>query len=429
MTSLNQLVSLSECSEVVRREQAKPRDAETSDIRIVSFRLEKVPGQPGFLGEYAHLIVTVEVVDGGTKDLKYFVKCLPYTDPKQREIVQEIGIFKKEAVTYQELFAKFNQDSAKVTKWCPSCWLARDDLLVMEDLYASGYRPMPSRRGFEEAHMLVIFDSLAQMHACSLDLEFNQMGGERLDAKFGSMLFENTFTEESTWFTVGLKGILKVALEGSKYGRTAAWKEKMSSEMYSKMERIYDLIKPTDHFQSVVIHRDLWFNNMMFKFKNDPLTGLIHYDNPTSCVLIDFQIARYLPPAIDFLSAIYLLTRRSHRDQHYDSYVEYYYRKLREKLHRLNLNLDDVLPWQQFLESLQHYRLVGLLWSGILLGFVNLPEGFLGDLHVTDVEAYHRFCLVSRDDIIMDFFRKDDHYRERLLDSVDETIEYLFGFE
>lgn len=144
-------------------------------------------------------------MDGETKDLQYFVKCLPYTDPKQRAIVQEIGIFKKEAVTYRELFARFNQDSVKVAKWRPSCWLARDDVMVMEDLCASGFRVMPSRKDFEEVHMLTIFDSLAQMHACSLDLEVNQMGGERLDAKFGSMLSENTFMKESTWFTTGLR--------------------------------------------------------------------------------------------------------------------------------------------------------------------------------------------------------------------------------
>ncbi|XP_055551103.1 uncharacterized protein LOC129733330 [Wyeomyia smithii] len=428
MTPLNRLISLSDCTAVVRLEQGKLLTAEDDTIQILNYRLEKVPGQPGFLGEYAHLIVTVKV-NGKSKELNYFVKCLPYTDPKQREIIQEIGVFKKEADSYRELFSAFSQDPSRVSKWHPSCWLARDDILVMEDLHSSGYRPMPWRKDFGKAHLLTIFDALAQMHACSLDLEFNQMAGKRLDAKFGSMLTENTFMKESTWFTVGLKGIFKVALEGSRYARTAAYKTRMASEMLNKMERIFELSKPTDRFQSVIVHRDLWFNNMMFKFDNDPLTGTIDYDKPKSCILIDFQIARYLPPAIDFLCTIYLLTRRCHRDEHYDFYMEYYYRRLSEKLQLLNLDIKVLLPWKQYVESLEHYRLVGLLWSGVLLAFVNLPEGFLGDLHVTDVDAYHEFCLVSRDATIMEFFQKDCNYRERLLDSVDETIEYLFGFE
>ncbi|XP_058815883.1 uncharacterized protein LOC131679227 [Topomyia yanbarensis] len=425
MSNMNDLISIEECVEVIRN----ARTATNATFKVLNYQVNKIGGQLGYLGEYAYLVVTIEEEHGQTEDLKYFMKCLPFTDPKQRQIVEEVGMFKKEALTYRELFSKFNQDATKVMKWRPSCWLIRDDLLVMEDLTTKGYLAMAYRKDFNKLHMLKIFESMAQMHACSLDLEFNQMNREKLGSKFEPMLYETTFMKDSQWFTVGLMGIMKVALEGSKYALNATYKERISSEMIAKMDEIYQLMEPSDRFQSVVVHRDLWFNNMMFQFEQHPSKGTIDYDKPTSCTLIDFQIARYLPPAVDFWCAIYLLTRRAHRDQYYETYKEYYYQTLGAKLRKLDLDIQHILPWEQFVESLAHYRLVGLLWSGILLGFVNLPEEFLCNLHTNDTKAYYEFCLVNRDEIIMDFFRKDRYYRERLLDTVEEALEYMFKFQ
>lgn len=129
---------------------------------------------------------------------------MPFTDPKQREIVQEIGIFTKEAVCYRELFSQFEQSPEKVLKWRPDCWLARDDLMVMEDLVDAGFRAMPFQRPFGREHLTLIFERMAQMHACSLDLEYNQMKGKKLGERFGEMLYETTFMRKNPWFEAGL---------------------------------------------------------------------------------------------------------------------------------------------------------------------------------------------------------------------------------
>nr|XP_029729191.1 uncharacterized protein LOC109429832 [Aedes albopictus] len=422
MVNLSDLISFDDCVEVVQSSLGE-------GFRVISYRLEKVPGQPGFLGEYAHLVVsTVEIETKLSHDHSYFVKCLPFTDAKQREVVQDLGIFTKEAVCYRELFSRFERNPEKVLKWRPECWLARDDLMVMEDLVEAGYRSMPFQRSFGKEHMTLILERMAQMHACSLDFQYNKLKGSRLDEKFGKMLFETTFMRENPWFVAGLKGVLKIALDGSKYSRNPEYKSIIQSQLMDKMDRIYELSQPSHRFQSVIVHKDLWYNNMMFRFEQDQ-TGNVLYDKPLDCVLIDFQISRYQPPAIDFFCTIYLLTRRPHRDQLYDFYVKYYHDQLRQKLDKLQLQVDLVLPWQQWLESLEHYKLFGLLWSGVLHAYVNLPEGYIGELHAADPEAYHEFGLVSRDAVLMRFFHSDLYYRETLLDSIDETLEYLFGFK
>uniref|UniRef100_A0A1Q3FQ71 Putative ecdysteroid kinase n=1 Tax=Culex tarsalis TaxID=7177 RepID=A0A1Q3FQ71_CULTA len=421
---MDHLITIAECAEVVQNSNAVE-----GSFDVVSYRFERVGGQPGYLGEYAHLIISVKKDDDEIQDFRYFVKCLPMTDMTQRKIIEEVGIFTKEAVCYREMFPKFEQSPEKVLKWRPFCWLARDDLMVMEDLVDNGFEAMPYRKEFGQEHMLRIIDSMAQMHACCLDLEINQMNGTKIEDKYGSMLFETTFMKESTWFLAGLQGIKKAALCASKYSKNPSYKQTIEAEMDSKMDRIFQLIEPTTQYRSVVVHRDLWFNNFMFRFPTDPSIGSPDYDKPSSCVLLDFQIARYLPPAVDFLCAIFLLTRRSHRDQFYESYVEHYYKTLTDKLGKLNLDIKTILPRDQFRESLEHYRLVGLLWSGVLHAFVNLPEGYLHDLRINHPQTYYDFCLVSRDNVIQEFLNKDSYYRDNLLDTVDETLEYLFEFK
>lgn len=423
MVKLSDLISSDECDAVVQNSYVR-----NAAFRVVNYRLDKVAGQPGFLGEYAHLVVTVELDNNQFQDFKYFLKCLPFTDPTQRQFMVEFGIFTKESNCYRKLFTAFEQDPERVIKWRPECWLTRDDVMVMEDLTEGGYRPMPFQRSFGQTHMELILERMAQMHACALDLEYNRMSGQKLEDKFGSMLFETTFMRKSVWFLAGLKGILKAALEGSKYSQIPEYKAIIEARMLDEMERIFELSKPSDRFQSTIVHKDLWYNNMMFRFDCDE-TGKVNYDKPLDCVLFDFQIARYQPPAVDFLCTIYLLTRRLQRNELYDFYVEYYYERLKEKLHKLNLEIESILPWKQFLDSLKYYKLFGLVWSGVLHAYVNLPEGYLAELHIKDPVAYHEFGLVSRDAVLMKFFHTDCFYRETLLDSVDETLEYLFEFK
>lgn len=58
MANLSDLISSDECAEVVRNSYVRD-----GTFRVVNYRLDKVAGQPGYLGEYAHLVVTVELVN------------------------------------------------------------------------------------------------------------------------------------------------------------------------------------------------------------------------------------------------------------------------------------------------------------------------------------------------------------------------------
>lgn len=178
----------------------------------------------------------------------------------------------------------------------------------------------------------------------------------------------------------------------------------------------------TNQFRSVIVHRDLWFNNILFKFteKDD------QFANPTDCVLVDFQLARYLPPAFDFVCALYLLTNRMQRKCSTDTYIEHYYESLQRKLISFGLNGHSLLPRMEFERSLTYYRLVGLIWAGVLHGFVNFPPGVLDQLHESDPETYTRISMENRDDFILKYYDSDRFYRETMDDVVTEILEHLF---
>ncbi|XP_035916431.1 uncharacterized protein LOC118514047 [Anopheles stephensi] len=424
MESTESYLSIDDCTAIVR---ADPKISE-QQVEVNKFETIPISGQPGYLGQYSYLRVHYEAAHGTAQtSSRYFMKSLPYHDLVLTKAVQEWGIFRKEAEIYSQLFNRYERSPSKVIKWAPDCLLARSNLLVMEDLTSAGYRTIDLRTTLDERHMKLVFDRLAQMHACSLHFETTQLGGHSIGSLYNqSVLFETTFTPTSGWFVAGLKGIQTVALERNRFAKDPARKTILQQQLWSNLERIYILAETTDQFRSVVVHRDLWVNNIMFQYDQarEPC------NDPTDCKIIDFQLARYLPPAVDFLSALYLLTDGEHRAQFAEQYAEYYYTSLQRKLTALGLkNGSAILPREQFRATLSHYRLLGLVWAGVLHGFVNFPSGLLDRLHREDPQTYTRLSMENRDDFIIKYYDTDDFFRDRLNDVVTELLQYLFGFE
>ncbi|XP_049532677.1 uncharacterized protein LOC125949578 [Anopheles darlingi] len=425
MDSIRDLLSNGDCEKIIERFVAASGD-DTAAIKIISYDAEIIPGHPGYIGDYSYLRITYQRTKQDRIEMaRFFVKSTPRYDAELRKMVEACGIFRKEAVFYDKLHAHYQRDPVKVNKWAPDCYLARNELIVLEDLSQTRYRTMPFQKLFREQHMQLVFDRLAQMHACAIEFEVNQLNGRSIDAVYGEeILFETTFTPTSGWFVAGMKGILTVALERSHYSKDPTKRAIIEEQMMSRMEHIYALSKPTDQFRCTVVHRDLWFNNFMFQ----PAPKDTDCDNPLDCLLIDFQLARYLPPAVDFQCALYLLTDRAQREQQRERFIEFYYNSFQQKLALLGLDAALLLPRAQFEETLAHYRLVGLVWAGVLHGFVNFPQGMMDDLHQSDSDTYTRMSMVNRDDFILKYYDCDRFYRDRMDDVVNETIEYLFNF-
>ncbi|XP_053677573.1 uncharacterized protein LOC128727662 [Anopheles nili] len=417
----NILLSNEDCEKIIAADKSTTNEL----VKIIKYEPERIPGKPGYLGEYTFLDIYFEVANGSILSQRYFAKSLPYHDQVLTTAVEEWGIFRKETELYCQIFNQCVRNTNKVIKWSPECFLARNNLLVMEDLTRMGFKTISFQTTFNEHHIKLVLDRLAQMHACSFEYEINRLEGQSIGSLFNELiLFETTFTESSGWFMAGLKGIEKIALERNRYAIDPSKKSVIQNRLWDCMKQIFSLAECTTKFRSVVVHRDLWFNNIMFKC--DCLDAMC--EEPKECILIDFQLARYLPPAVDFLCALYLLTDSEHRKRFEKTHVEYYYASLQRKLAILGLDGAAILSREQFEKSLDHYRLMGFVWTGVLHGFVNFPQGVLDKLHHHDPKTYTRMSMENRDDFILKYYDEDRYFRERLDDIVTELLQFLFNF-
>ena len=302
---------------------------------------------------------------------------------------------------------------------------ARDDILVLEDLTYKGYAHVPLRTELNQKHVEEALKSLARLHATSLDFELNEMKGKNLDEVFPDVLFEPTVHHGNGWFMAGLSSIKAVALNSSKYSKH---RKLIESQLDSEMANVFDLVKLQYRFKNTFIHRDLWVNNMMFKFPRNE-KGEIDHDNPLNCCLIDFQICRYLPPGLDVLDLLDLIIRRKHRDLYFKHYVNFYYEKLSIELKSYNIEIEKIIPYEEFLISLQYYKLLALVFNGIYSGIVHsLPEGALENLKAQSSAEYDKVCNVNRDTFTLELMDKDEYYREAMTEAVEELLEYCFAF-
>ena len=185
-----------ECEKIVKKA------AKSENVKIIERKLENFGNDYGFLGEYFRLDIEAEMENVRTK-FNFFVKSLPIKNLKQRNMLVETGIFRKEVIIYEKLLLHLNELSGKKNFWCADVFFFRDDLLVLENLSLKGYKMLPFRFRFEICHVKATLKSLASFHASSIFYE--ETNGEKsIEKEFKEVLFE-TSVANIKWYHAGLK--------------------------------------------------------------------------------------------------------------------------------------------------------------------------------------------------------------------------------
>lgn len=91
----------------------------------------------------------------------------------------------------------------KLPTWHCKCYLAKEELLVFENLKLQGYSSVNENEKFTEDNLYQTLVSLASMHATSVI--FEEITGEPISKKYGQYLEEKNFLKESNgWWTAGI---------------------------------------------------------------------------------------------------------------------------------------------------------------------------------------------------------------------------------
>ncbi|EZA55189.1 hypothetical protein X777_05259 [Ooceraea biroi] len=299
----------------------------------------------------------------------------------------------------------------------PECCLGvENDVIVLEDMAHSGYTMTDKFMPFDYEHCATLMRTLAKFHAKSLI--FEQQYKKTLHDKFTpcmqETLWPRTDGRARAMFDAAVKGIVSMVdllpgLNSDHDGFKNKIKELCADHT--------DKLSPSAKHKNVLCHGDLWANNILFKYDDD--------GKPVECCLIDFQLARYNPPAHDVLCFLQFTTTRQLRKKHRNTLFRIYHDSMVAVMKEAGLSISDIFPWDEFDESIRDLHVMCMIH-----GVLNTPIMLLGPDAVSKYfcekpELLESVLYVDRTPLICGQFKEAPEYRARMIDGLLELYDYL----
>ncbi|XP_055592172.1 uncharacterized protein LOC129743946 [Uranotaenia lowii] len=384
--------------------------------QVVPFSKSRV----GYLGDhfFLEINVTIRKDEGEVKtneSLKFFLKRLSQGIPALAEYLQAIGTCRKEIRLYRDLFPKLSDFS----RFAPRAYLGKDDsLLVLENVSSEGFRTITNAKLgiFDKAHLEQALKALARFHCSSLLLETKT--GRTLTELFPGALTENCWIlNDNNPRVAELENAIKVLCELVKIvEKDNPDLNDILKKLPNFINQIYDLVKPSEKFRNVACHGDLWGSNLMFKYSEENV--------PIDCLIVDFQFARYAPPAYDLNMLITLTTTGEFRKKHRKQLLDFYYQTLRNEIIQQHLAPDEILPKKQFYDSCYHYVTSGLIDNFLMNHVTLLPRSCVDEIF-SSAEQYNNFSGDDKIRMCRRIMAEDPEYRNRIGGIIKDLLEVL----
>lgn len=384
----------------------------------------------GFLSKQCRLVVKcqVKMLDKTLlkEEVSFFVKIIPAASAAQAQYIDDFGAFRKEVRLYKTLLPRFFE--ATGCEIAPHCYLTKEySILVFEDLQPLGFRMANSEGGMlDQTHLMVTLDSLASLHAASMILEKEQ--NSNLESLYPGFLAENSYPTDTNsgnrrvkWVANTTTALSALIMEIPIFGNHPKIAE-IRRRFEQIIQKIFEFSKPSQRFRNAFNHGDLWKNNILFKYatisdgdqRNDTL--------PVEAKFVDFQLARYAPPALDVMTICTMVTSSKFRQQYLSRLLSAYYTRLDSVLHQHGLSVAVELPRLEFEASCEHYRLAGLIESCCFSHLVLLPDKMTQSI-VGGSEAFSAFMDCQRVTMCVTAFRQDQVYRSRMTDMIKAVVD------
>ncbi|EDW89974.2 uncharacterized protein LOC6529257 [Drosophila yakuba] len=405
--SRTELFTLEECNKILANLLA---DKNKQGV-LINFDIVPATEHTGFLGEYFHLYLRYLSED--RKDVqtsRLFVKSVIFQNASMEFYMEKMGLIEKEIKLY-DLLNELKKFSNHV--WSAKCYFTREDLFVMQNVEDMGYVALPSGTHFlNEDQMGPILKSLATLHASSIAYE--KQKGKTIGVEFRKWLNEVSVKPEVEWYTTGLRAVLAVAATHPDVLDNPEAQEFIAKGLPRCLDQVYWMVNPSPVHRNVFVHRDAW-NANVFYHKEKP------YEERS--VLVDFQLCRYSPPAMDFHLVTYLNLEPSSRKKMIGSLIETYYDAFAEECREMGIDPNqEQLSKQEFEQSLKDFSLFGVTYNCIAATVLRLPENYLKTLKDKLPEDFHRFSNVDRNADVLRLMKDHPEFANYMYECVGDLL-------
>jgi len=249
-------------------------------INRMKVRKETQGTMQGHLSDSGRVVVKLEMVDGSTHQVSWFVKIKPQYDNTSD---QDFDVFRNEIDFYQKILPEMKNllvtegfGDEHIDFDIPSILYAKEEagaaIIVLEDIYADGYRHIKDCNGekyLDVEQAMVAVRSIARIHAASVAIQ--EKNNVDLAVEYPSLA-----ESELLWTQAEMAARLTVMKDNycnllKKSTETDSPKLlRRFQETFDSAERLVELcerrIKPNNNHGSLSLqHGDFHFNNLMFK--------------------------------------------------------------------------------------------------------------------------------------------------------------------
>ncbi|XP_023303362.2 uncharacterized protein LOC111685338 [Lucilia cuprina] len=408
-----QLLTEEECLEIIKYDL---KHNDTRNIKLQTYKIKKCSADlVGFMGEYYKLEVeAINKISLETIERSYFLKSLPLDNELYRDECERKGFFTKESEIYRSILPHIQKYTPRPLY--PQAYLTRKDLLVLEDFSRPEKRlkQMQSHEIYTLKHYQLYLQHLAELHSASLAWEFKDK--INIGQQFEKTLYELQLINTNEWYITGIKAILFLAQQHPKYQYEQAL-EFINHKLYNILLNMEDFTKPSHTLRNVLCHRDSWDRNIFWE--------LDAHNQPIACRMVDFQLTRYSPPAIDVLYFLYNnFESPQQRSKLLKDLLSYYHQTLREAFKRMALP-EDLITEAEFNQDCQRALLPVLTLRAICEPLMKLPNGFSQTMRETEPETFDCYMNSDRTEMFSRVSAIDSTYMDKVLLPVQELLEYF----
>ncbi|XP_019757391.2 uncharacterized protein LOC109535826 [Dendroctonus ponderosae] len=394
----------------------------SSDYDLLNYSLERLSETNGHLGDYFHVQIAVRF-QNKEENIRLFAKILLASSEAFTELI-ESGVAERESFFYstlQDLYIKFGLQD--LIEFAPKCYMCGDRGIILDDLSIMGFKTLTPNTVINIDGLEVILDQLAKFHVSSLILEerLSEEAGEvvRFDGQYPGMFNETIFVHTGSmaeWMKNRFNSIFilleKLPELKNSVGLTD---QQIRSRLENIRTGLYKNIESSKSLRNVINHGDMHVGNMLFKIEDD--------NSVSDGKLIDFQILRYLPPAMESQFFVKLASNKETRDKYQKALQDRYYGNLASHMKRFDLNPEAIYSRKDFDEDLRNTKhsasLLAYFYGCFILSDPKFREEIIQDPDKTN------YYLVTHQDEFFDVALQDENFKGRITGILQDLLDCI----